>query len=94
MRLHDYISNFIINIINFELKYCQHDNRNPTILLYVRYNEILRNEKKLKKNISNYFQIEKNISDYKQIYKNNSKQIYLDLNRFKQKMKQLFIRIL
>ena len=29
-----------------------------------------------------------------QIYKDNSEQIYLDLNRFKQKMKQLFIKIL
>ncbi len=29
-----------------------------------------------------------------QIYKDNSEQIYLDLNRFKQKIKQLFTKII
>ena len=54
MRLHDYIFNLITNTVNFKLKHYQYNNRNPTILLYVQYNKILRNEKKLNKNISNY----------------------------------------
>ncbi len=34
------------------------------------------------------------MSDYKQIYKDNSEQIYLDLNKLKQKIKQLSTKIL
>ncbi len=55
MRLHNYILNFISDIMNFELKYYQYNNRNSTILLYVRYNEISENKKKLNKNIFNHF---------------------------------------
>ncbi len=44
--------------------------------------------------MSNYLRTERNMSDYKQIYEDNSKQICLNLNRFKQKMKQLFTKIL
>jgi len=64
MRLHNYIFNLITNIMNFELEYYYYNNRNPTILSYVRYDETSRNEKKSDKNISDYLRIEKNISNY------------------------------
>ncbi len=50
--------------MSFKSKYYQHDNRNLTILSYVRYNEISKNERKLNKNIFNYIRIEKNIFKY------------------------------
>ncbi len=54
MRLYNYISNLIINSVSFELEYYEYNKGNLTILLYVRYNEMSRNKKKLNKNIFNY----------------------------------------
>ncbi len=54
MRLHDYISNLITNSVSFESKYYKYNRGNLIILLYVRYNKISRNKKKLDENISDY----------------------------------------
>ncbi len=63
MRLYNYIFNSIINSVSFKLEYYQYNNGNLTILLYVRYNEIL--EKMLNYNESNLVDLDRSLSNSK-----------------------------
>ncbi len=54
--------------MSFESEYYQYNNENPTILSYMRYNEILR--KILNHNKSNLADLDRILSNSKQNYKN------------------------